>query len=111
MREEQLREIHEYADSPAFSAVEKAVLGLADAMTSTPSDVPDALFAKLRAELSDKQLVELGSAIAWENYRARFNRLFDVGTEDFSEGAFCPLPVGWTADAPNRKGGSISDRE
>ena len=36
--------------------------------------------------------VELSTAIALENYRARFGRPFEVATEDFSEGAFCPLP-------------------
>jgi hypothetical protein len=31
-------------------------------------------------------------AIAWENHRARFNRVFGVLAEGFSEGAFCPMP-------------------
>jgi hypothetical protein len=37
--------------------------------------------------------VELAAAIAWENYRARFNRVFGVRPLGFSgEGAFCALP-------------------
>ncbi len=61
-------------------------------MTRTPVDVPDALFAALRAHFSDAQMVELTAAIAWENYRARFNRPFLIGPAGFSTGAYCPLP-------------------
>lgn len=82
-----------YEASDAFSEEERWVLRLADAMTSSPAEVGDALFAELRARFSERQLVELASAIAWENYRARFNRAFGVESEGFSSGAFCPLPV------------------
>jgi len=37
-------------------------------------------------------LVELTSAIAWENYRARFDHALKLGAQGFSDGAFCPLP-------------------
>jgi hypothetical protein len=37
-------------------------------------------------------MVELTSAIAWENYRARFDHAFGIEAEGFSAGAFCPLP-------------------
>jgi hypothetical protein len=36
--------------------------------------------------------VELTAAIAWENYRARFDHAWDIGAQGFSEGAFCVLP-------------------
>jgi len=39
-----------------------------------------------------KQLVELTTAIVWENFRARFNRAYDVKAQGFSEGAYCVLP-------------------
>ena len=39
----------------------------------------------------DAQIVELAAAIAWEQFRSRFNRVFDVGSQDFSAGAFCPM--------------------
>ena len=38
-------------------------------------------------------LTELTSAIAWENYRARFDHALKVESQGFSEGEFCPLPV------------------
>jgi alkylhydroperoxidase family enzyme len=62
------------------------------ALTRTPAAVDDRLFGELRTAFSEAQLVELTTAIAWENYRARFNRTFAIGSEGFSQGAFCPLP-------------------
>lgn len=93
MTDDKLRELHDYATSAAFTDDEKLVLALADALAATPTDVSDELFAKLRARFDDEQLVELASAIAWENYRARYNRVFDIGSDDFSEGAACALPA------------------
>ena len=39
------------------------------------------------------QIVELTSAIAWENHSARFDHALGVESQGYSEGAFCPLPV------------------
>jgi alkylhydroperoxidase family enzyme len=90
--EAQLHDLACFEGSAAFSAKEKLVLRLTVALTRTPGTVDDALFAALRAEFSEPQLVEIATAIAWENYRARFNRTFGILAEGFSEGAFCPLP-------------------
>jgi alkylhydroperoxidase family enzyme len=68
------------------------VLRLAVAVSRTPADVSDELFAALRARFADAQLVELSAAIAWENFRSRYNRLFDMGAQGFSAGAYCPMP-------------------
>ena len=84
--------LSEYQESPHFSPLEKAVLDYAVALTRTPADASDELVETLRKELSDEQLVELTASIAWENFRARFNRGFDVEAQGFSEGAVCPLP-------------------
>jgi alkylhydroperoxidase family enzyme len=62
-------------------------------MTQTPLGVPEALFVRLREKFNEAQLVELTSAIAWENYRARFDHAFGIEGENFSEGTFCALPV------------------
>lgn len=69
------------------------MLVYADAMSQTPVEVPDALFARLRERFSEAQLVELTSAIAWENYRARFDHAFGIEGENFTEGAVCAMPV------------------
>lgn len=98
--EEQLRELPAYGQSDAFSPVEKLVIEYAEEMTKTPVEVPDALFAALREHFDEAQLVELTAAIAWENYRARFNHAFEIEAQDFSGGAYCPLPV----RLPERRG-------
>lgn len=90
--EAQLHDIARFEESQAFTPAEKLVLRLAAAMTRTPASVDDELFADLRREFSERQLVELATAIAWENNRARFNRAFGVLAEGFSKGSFCPMP-------------------
>jgi alkylhydroperoxidase family enzyme len=90
--EDQLHDLACFESSRHFSTQEKLVLELATALTRTPTDVSDELFARLRDAFSERQLVELSSAVAWENYRARFNRTFAIDAEGFSQGQFCPLP-------------------
>jgi alkylhydroperoxidase family enzyme len=89
----QLSELSRYRDSDVFSKEERTVLDLAVAMTSDPVDVPSSLLDELRSFLDESQLVELAAAIAWENYRARFNRVFGVRPVGFSDGAACVLPA------------------
>ena len=62
-------------------------------MTRIPVEVPDALFARLRERFTEKQLVELTSAIAWENYRARYDHALGIESENFTEGAVCAMPA------------------
>jgi alkylhydroperoxidase family enzyme len=73
--------------------LERLVLAYADAMTRTPVEVPEALFARLREKFTEPELVELTSGIAWENYRARFDHAFGIEGENFTQGAVCALPV------------------
>jgi len=90
-----LEKLHALADWPAsdrFDALERAALAYAEAMTRTPADVSDELFATLRKNFSDAQLVELTTSIAWENFRARFNRAFLVESDGLAEGAACLIP-------------------
>lgn len=90
---EQIANLAHYRTNLNFSDLERLVLEYADAMTRTPVQVTDALFARLREKFSEAQLVELTSAIAWENYRARFNHAFGIEGENFSEGSVCAMPV------------------
>ena len=69
------------------------MLEYADAMTQTPVEVPDALFARLREKFTEVQMVELTSTLAWENYRARFDHAFGVEAEGFTKGSYCALPA------------------
>lgn len=69
-------------DLTLFNAMERLVIELADAMADTPSNISDDLYARLREHFSEEQLLELGAQIAFENYRARLNRVFDVGSDE-----------------------------
>jgi len=92
--EQQLLDLPHFESSTAYSEIEKLVLQYAVAMTQTPVEVSDELFAELRKHFNPQQMVELTSAIAWENYRARFDHAFGIESEGFSEGAVCAIPVG-----------------
>ena len=83
----------EHRESSLFSETEKLVLQYTDGMTSTPVDVPDELFSQLKQKFSEAQLVELTAAIAWENYRARFDHAFGIESEGFTEGSYCAVLV------------------
>jgi alkylhydroperoxidase family enzyme len=87
-----MSDLSRFENSPHFSEDEKLGLHLAALLTRTPSDVSDELYGQLKEHFSEGELVELSAAIAWENYRARFNRTFAVASEGFSRGMFCPLP-------------------
>ena len=82
-----------WRDSDVFSDLERDVLALADAMADTPANVEDGLFHRLLLALGTEQLVELTNAIAWENLRARGNRVFDAQSENYYKGALCMLPA------------------
>jgi alkylhydroperoxidase family enzyme len=64
-----------------FAAPEQALLRMADAMAETPSNISDELYAELRRHFSEEQLIELAASAAQENYRARYNRVFDVQSD------------------------------
>jgi alkylhydroperoxidase family enzyme len=69
-----------------FSEDELLAIELADAMVSAPANISDDLYMRLRQRFSEEQLLELAGQIAFENYRARLNRVFDVG----SDGLYAP---------------------
>jgi alkylhydroperoxidase family enzyme len=69
-------------DLSVFTDVERLLIELADALAAAPANVSDDLYARLRNEFSEEQLLELGGQIAFENFRARLNRLFDVESDE-----------------------------
>jgi len=90
--EAQLRALADYRTSSRFGELERLVLDYAVAITATPVDVPETLFAELRRQFSEEQMVELTATIAWENYRARFDHALGIEAQGFSDGAYCVLP-------------------
>jgi AhpD family alkylhydroperoxidase len=88
---EQLADLPRYSESDHFDEDERLVLDYATAMTQTPLAVDDDLFERLHNRFDEAQVVELTAAIAWENYRARFNWALDIEPQGFSRGA-CAVP-------------------
>jgi alkylhydroperoxidase family enzyme len=83
LSDEQLRNLNCWQESPLFSDDEKLVLEMSDAITATPARVTPELRARLQKRFSTPELVELAAATAWENYRARWNRVFGFESEGF----------------------------
>jgi alkylhydroperoxidase family enzyme len=73
-------------DMTPFNDTERLVIELADAMTNTPANISDDLYARLRNQFSEEQLMQLGAQIAFENYRARWNRIFNVESDNLYQG-------------------------
>jgi AhpD family alkylhydroperoxidase len=90
--EEQLRNLHAYRESPAFSPLERLVLEYAEEMCQTPIMISDELFARMREHFDEGQIVELTGGIALENFRARFNHALGIVPAGFSRGEYCVLP-------------------
>lgn len=80
----------EVTDASALSEREQLALEYADRVSATPVDVPDDFFAKLSAVFDEREIVELTTHIAQENYNAKSNRPLRVGANDFCE---IPMPA------------------
>jgi len=80
--DEKILALPEFRTSELFSAAERAALVLAEGMTTTPTMVSDDDFDEARKWFSEAEMVELVGTIAMENYRARFNRAFDVESQN-----------------------------
>ncbi len=58
-------------------------------MSAASVTIPDELYAKLEQRFDSAQLVELAATAALENYRARFNRVFQIEPNSL----YCPVPT------------------
>ncbi len=90
--EDDLRELAGWRQSERFSEADRLVLEYAEAMTRTPVEVPDELFACLRARFDERQIVELTMMVGLENLYSRTNWAFGIEGEGFSEGMYCVRP-------------------
>jgi len=81
--EDKVRQIEGWAESDLFSETEKVALEFAEAMTITGRRVTEDLFARARKHFSEAQMVELGAAVALENFRSKFNPAFGIEAQGF----------------------------
>jgi alkylhydroperoxidase family enzyme len=79
------------AEDGVFTPLERDVLEYAEAMTSTPPTVTDALSARLLQALGAAALVELTAVIAFANLSTRSNVALGVEAQGFS--STCAIPL------------------
>ncbi|MGI9520228.1 MAG: carboxymuconolactone decarboxylase family protein [Hyphomicrobiaceae bacterium] len=75
---ERLSHVSDWKASDVFTPDQRLALELADRMTITGQVVDDDLFAQLKEHFDEKQIVELAAAIAFENFRSKFNPTFAI---------------------------------
>jgi alkylhydroperoxidase family enzyme len=80
---DKVAEVTSWRDSKRFSETERVALEYAEAITYTDRQVDDALFAKVKEHFSEPQIVELTAAIAFENFRSKFNPTLGVEAQGF----------------------------
>lgn len=78
----QLDALRDYADSPAFSGRERAVMRFAEVSTRDIR-IPNAVFQDAHKHLGDRQLTELLYQIGFYNLVARFEAAAELKTENW----------------------------
>jgi alkylhydroperoxidase family enzyme len=85
--DEKLEALPQFRTSPLYTEAERIALALAEETCKTPVEIPDELFARAREHFDEAQLVELAATAALENFRARFNRVFQIEPNAL----YCPV--------------------
>jgi alkylhydroperoxidase family enzyme len=84
-------EVPRWRDSTVFAPLERDVMEYAEAMTETPPQVTDELFARLLEQLGAGAMVELTSLVGFANSAARGNVAMGIESQGFSKA--CALPL------------------
>ena len=84
---EKVGELLTWRESKLFSEAERLALEYAERITYTDQKVDDAFFARLKQHYGEAQIVELTAAIAFENFRSKFNPTLGVEAQ-----GFCMVP-------------------
>lgn len=77
----ELIEVAEFRTRGRFSNRERVTIEYAEEMCKTPVAVPDGLFSRLRGLFTEAQIVEITAVVAFENFRARFNRALAIESD------------------------------
>jgi AhpD family alkylhydroperoxidase len=97
LSDEELLALPRYRHSDLFTEREKLALDYTVAVMRTPVEVTDELFARIKDQFSDEQLVEITALLTVVNVD-RFNAAFGIGSAGFSEGMVCVPPDRPAAD-------------
>ena len=80
---DKLAAVAEWPGAKVFDPMERLALEMADCMTLGGQGVDDRLFERLKATFTEKQIVELAAAIAFENFRSRLNPALGIEAQGF----------------------------
>ncbi len=89
--DQELLALPRYRQSDLFTEREKLALDYTVAVMRTPVEVTDELFARMKEQFTDEQLVEITALLTVVNLD-RFNAAFGIGSAGFSEGMVCVPP-------------------
>ena len=103
---EKIHAVPHWRDSEVFNGLERLVLEYAEAMTDTPPSVTDEMVERLRAQLSDEELVELTAIVAVENLRSRINSALGLSAQGFKDRCEVPPPGGQPSGASSTGAGA-----
>jgi AhpD family alkylhydroperoxidase len=84
-------EVPRWRESTVFTPLERDVMEYAEAMTETPPQVTDELFARLLEQLGAPAMVELASLVGIANMNTRGNTAMGIESQGFSKA--CKLPL------------------
>jgi alkylhydroperoxidase family enzyme len=84
---DKLAELADWRNSKLFNEAERVALEYAERITYTDQQVDDELFARVKQHFTEPQIVELTAAIAFENFRSKFNPPLKIEAQ-----GFCVVP-------------------
>jgi alkylhydroperoxidase family enzyme len=85
IREEQIQAIKSWQVATCFSPVERAVLAYTDCLVLEGGRVPDDVFAALKAELSDVEILELTYITCTYGMHATMSRALRLEYDDVDD--------------------------
>lgn len=91
LTDEELLALPSYASSKLFTEREKVALDYTVGIMRTPVEVRDELFARMKQQFTEPQMVEITALLTLVNLD-RFNAAFGIGSAGFSDGMVCLVP-------------------
>ena len=88
---EQLRDLHRWRESDAYTHEQRLCLEYSEAASRTPLEVTDELVARLEEALGKPAVVELAMMVAIENQRSRFNGALGIVSQGYATEACAVL--------------------
>jgi alkylhydroperoxidase family enzyme len=84
-------QVPRWRQSDVFTPLERDVMAFAEAMSATPPEVGDELFARLLDQLGEAAMVELTALVGFANLTTRCNVALGIRSQGFSD--VCEIPL------------------